>query len=198
MDDLQEATEPYGQWMDTPEYGRVWRPDPGIVGDDFEPYLTNGRWISADEGWAFESAWVWGWAAFHYGRWVYSSGNLRWLWCPDLLWGPAWVQWRTVADTVAWLPLAPRAVKVDPRVYAPLWIAVESQNFTRTDLPRYRVPTSSRVLAGRSAPPAPPARISPLARLRHGPPARTAPTASAPVAPTKAPPDQRKKAPSHL
>src|SRR5947209_10186094 len=61
MDDLQQATEPYGEWLDTPEYGRVWRPDQAVVGDDFEPYLTNGHWISAEEGWAFESAWIWGW-----------------------------------------------------------------------------------------------------------------------------------------
>ena len=83
MDDLQQATEPYGDWLDTPEYGRVWRPDQQVVGDDFEPYLTNGRWISADEGWAFESAWVWGWATFHYGRWLYDARTMRWLWCPD-------------------------------------------------------------------------------------------------------------------
>ena len=35
MDDLQQATEPYGDWLDTPEYGRVWRPDPQVVGDDW-------------------------------------------------------------------------------------------------------------------------------------------------------------------
>jgi hypothetical protein len=173
MDDFQQATQPYGSWLDTPEYGRVWRPDQEVVGDDFEPYLTNGRWISADDGWSFESAWVWGWATFHYGRWVYDAGATRWLWCPDLVWGPAWVQWRTVADTVAWVPLAPRTVTIDPRVYVPLWIAVETRSFLHPDLARHRIPASPRVLAGRSAPPALPPRSGPPAPLHRGPPRPT-------------------------
>jgi hypothetical protein len=188
MDDLQQATQPYGEWLDTPEYGRVWQPDQGVVGDDFEPYLTNGRWVSADEGWSFESAWVWGWATFHYGRWLYDARTMRWLWTPDLAWSPAWVQWRTVADTVAWVPLAPRSVTIDPHLYAPLWIAVETRSFLRPDLSRYRIPASSRVLAGRSAPPAPPPRSGPPAPLHRGPP-RTTIAASRPVpAPRRSPP----------
>jgi hypothetical protein len=187
MDDLQQATEPYGDWLDTPEYGRVWRPDQQVVGDDFEPYLTNGRWISADEGWAFESAWVWGWATFHYGRWVYDARTLRWLWCPDLAWSPAWVQWRTVADAVAWVPLAPSTVTIDPRVYAPLWIAVEPRSFLRPDLSRYRIAASARILAGRAAPPALPPRSGPPAPLRRRPP-RTTIAASRPGAPGRAKP----------
>jgi hypothetical protein len=185
MDDLQQATEPYGDWLDTPEYGRVWRPDPQVVGDDFEPYLTNGRWISAEEGWAFESAWVWGWATFHYGRWVYDARTTRWLWCPDLAWSPAWVQWRTVADTVAWVPLAPRTVTIDPRLYAPLWIAVQTSSFLRPDLSRYRIAASPRILAGRSAPPALPPRTGPPAPLHRGPP-RTTIATSRPGAPPRA------------
>jgi hypothetical protein len=188
MDDLQQATQPYGEWLDTPEYGRVWQPDQGVVGDDFEPYLTNGHWISADEGWAFESAWVWGWATFHYGRWLYDARTTRWFWSPDLVWSPAWVQWRTVGDTVAWVPLAPRTVTVDPHVYAPLWIAVETRSFLRPDLSRYRIPVSSRVLAGRSAPPALPPRSGPPASLHRGPP-RTTIAASRPApAPRRTPP----------
>lgn len=194
MDDLQQATEPYGEWLDTPEYGRVWRPDQAVVGDDFEPYLTNGRWISAAEGWAFESAWAWGWAAFHYGRWLWDARTTRWLWSPDLVWGPAWVQWRTFADSVAWLPLAPRTVTVDPRVTAPLWIAVETRSFLRPDLSRYRIPASSQVLAGRSAPPVLPPHSGPVAPLRRGPP-RTTIAASRPVAPPRAAPGAHEKKP---
>ncbi len=192
MDDFQEATDSYGEWLDTPEYGRVWRPDQAVVGDDFEPYVTNGHWISAEEGWAFESAWAWGWAVFHYGRWFWDARTTRWLWSPDLVWGPAWVQWRTVGDTVAWLPLAPRTVTVDPRLYAPLWIAVETRSFLRPDLSRYRIAASSRVLAGRSAPPAQPARTGPVAPLRRGPPRPTT-AAAPPVKPTRKVPGPREK-----
>jgi hypothetical protein len=194
MDDLQQATEPYGEWLDTTEYGHVWRPDPAVVGDDFEPYLTNGHWISADEGWAFESAWLWGWATFHYGRWLWDARGTRWLWTPDLTWGPAWVQWRTAADSVAWVPLAPRTVTVDPRVYAPLWIAVETHSFLRPDLARYRIAASSRVLAGHAAPPALPPRTGPPAPLRRGPP-RTTIAASRPAPPPRAAPGTRGKKP---
>ena len=193
MDDFQQATEPYGAWLETPEYGRVWQPDQAVVGDDFEPYLTNGHWIAADEGWMFESAWVWGWATFHYGRWLWDARNTRWLWSPDLAWSPAWVQWRTAADTVAWLPMAPRTVTIDPRVYAALWIAVETRSFLRPDLSRYRIPASSRILAGQSAPPVLPPRTGPPAPAHRGPPRKT--TASRPVArpraaPGKPPPRQ--------
>ena len=194
MDDLQQATEPYGQWLDTSEYGRVWRPDQTVVGDDFEPYLTNGHWISAEEGWAFESAWAWGWATFHYGRWLWDARNTRWLWSPDLVWSPAWVQWRTVADSVAWLPLAPRSVTIDPRVSASHWIAVETRSFLRPDLSRYRIPASSGVLAGHSAPPALPPRSGPVAPLRRGPP-RTTIAASRPVPPPRAAPGAHEKKP---
>ena len=193
MDDLQQATEPYGEWLDTPDYGRVWRPDQAVVGDDFEPYLTNGHWISADEGWAFESAWVWGWATFHYGRWLWDDRNTRWLWSPDLAWSPAWVQWRTVADTVAWIPLAPRTVTIDPRVYAPLWIAVGTRSFQRPDLSKYRIPASSLVLAGRSAPPALPPRTGPPAPLHRGPPRKTI-AAARPAPPSRTAPG---KPPAH-
>jgi hypothetical protein len=196
MDDLQQATEPYGEWLDTPEYGRVWRPDQAVVGDDFQPYLTNGHWISAEEGWAFESAWLWGWATFHYGRWLWDARNTRWLWSPDTTWGPAWVQWRTVGDTVAWLPLAPRTVTVDPHVYAPLWIAVETRSFLRLDLSRYRITLSSRVLAGRSAPPALPPRTGPPAPLRRGPPPRTTIAPSRPAAPARGAPHAHEKPPA--
>jgi hypothetical protein len=196
MSDLQQATEPYGDWIDTPEYGRVWRPDQAVVGDDFEPYLTSGRWISAAEGWAFESAWVWGWATFHYGRWLWDARTTRWLWSPDLVWGPAWVQWRTFADSVAWLPLAPPAVTVDPRVSARLWIAVETRSFLRLDLSRYRITLSSRVLAGRSAPPALPPRTGPPAPLRRGPPPRTTIAPSRPAAPARGAPHAHEKPPA--
>jgi hypothetical protein len=50
----------------------------------------------------------WGWAAFHYGRWIQLDGYI-WAWVPDVVWGPAWVAWRYTDDYVGWAPLAPGA-----------------------------------------------------------------------------------------
>ena len=42
-------------------------------------------------------------------RWIYDAAR-GWMWTPDTTWGPAWVQWRTGPDFVAWIPLAPRSL----------------------------------------------------------------------------------------
>jgi len=73
-----EDLDDYGSWNDAPEYGHVWYPTSVAVG--WSPY-HNGHW-----GWvgAYGWSWVddapWGFAPFHYGRWVSVSG--RWGWCP--------------------------------------------------------------------------------------------------------------------
>ncbi len=93
---------PYGQWVDYPGYGYVW--SPSISG--FQPYYTNGYWVSTDQGWNWCSGYDWGWAPFHYGRWFYETGY-GWLWLPGYEWAPAWVMWRNNADFYGWAPLAP-------------------------------------------------------------------------------------------
>ena len=55
---FDETLSPYGQWVDTgegPNDGRAWRPDPDVVGEDFQPYATGGHWVSSDWGWTWES-----------------------------------------------------------------------------------------------------------------------------------------------
>ncbi len=46
----------------------------------------------------YGNTWVsdydWGWAPFHYGRWVNNRYN-EWVWIPDTVWSPAWVSWRS-------------------------------------------------------------------------------------------------------
>ena len=62
---FDETLSPYGQWVDTgegPNDGRAWRPDPDVVGEDFQPYATGGHWVSSDWGWTWESDYPWGWA----------------------------------------------------------------------------------------------------------------------------------------
>src|ERR671919_140310 len=88
-----DALSPYGDWIFVPGFGRVWRPWQHVVGFGFVPYASGGRWEYTSVGWVFESDWPWGGIAFHYGRWFYLHGE-GWLWAPDTVWGPAWVDWR--------------------------------------------------------------------------------------------------------
>ena len=94
---------PYGTWIDYPNYGHVWNPH---VNGDFRPYSTNGHWVSSAEGWAWASDYSWGWAPFHYGRWIYDD-MYGWLWIPGYDWSPAWVTWGYVDDFYCWAPLMP-------------------------------------------------------------------------------------------
>jgi hypothetical protein len=86
-----------GTWRDTPDYGNVWVPND--VGADWAPY-TNGNWIYQDPwGWTWQDYAPWGFAPFHYGRWVSFGGY--WGWAPGPYYGywgrsfyaPALVSW---------------------------------------------------------------------------------------------------------
>lgn len=94
---------PYGTWIDYPTYGHVWSPR---IGADFRPYATNGHWVFSAEGWAWSSDYNWGWAPFHYGRWLYDD-MYGWLWIPGYDWSPAWVTWGMVDNFYCWAPLMP-------------------------------------------------------------------------------------------
>ena len=49
----------------------------------------------------------WGWATYHYGRWVLLEEGPGWVWVPGYEWGPAWVAWRSSDDYIGWAPLPP-------------------------------------------------------------------------------------------
>lgn len=95
---------PYGTWIQDPQYGYVWRPD--VDQNEFRPYYTNGRWAMTEYGNTWVSNYDWGWAPFHYGRWVINSYR-QWIWLPDTTWGPAWVDWRSGDGYYGWAPMAP-------------------------------------------------------------------------------------------
>lgn len=96
--------DPYGRWMDYPDYGYVWIPN---AGPDFRPYSTNGHWVWSDDyEWMWVSDYDWGWATFHYGRWFYDS-FYGWVWVPGYEWSPAWVAWRDGGDYYGWAPIRP-------------------------------------------------------------------------------------------
>jgi hypothetical protein len=110
---FQSTLDPYGQWVSDPTYGQVWAPSASVVGSDFVPYGTCGNWVLTEYGWTWESCYDWGWAPFHYGRWVDLVG-FGWCWVPGSIWGPGWVSWRSGGGYVGWAPLPPRGVTVGP------------------------------------------------------------------------------------
>jgi hypothetical protein len=99
------SLRPYGEWIefDAGFYG--WRPLRMRAG--WRPYLY-GRWAWTDDGWYWVSSEPFGWAVFHYGRW-YFDDYYGWIWIPDRVWGPAWVEWRYNNDYLGWAPLPPYA-----------------------------------------------------------------------------------------
>jgi hypothetical protein len=89
-----EDLDEYGTWRDVPEYGNIWVPRSVEVG--WSPY-RNGRWIWVDPwGWTWVEDEPWGYAPFHYGRWVYYDNY--WGWAPGPIYArpyysPALVAW---------------------------------------------------------------------------------------------------------
>ena len=114
FDDLDDN----GDWRDDPSYGHVWYPN--HVDGDWAPYHT-GHWAWIDP-WGY--TWVddasWGYAPFHYGRWVNVGGHWGWIAGPpavEPVYAPALVVfigggpggW---GGNVGWFPLGPREVFV--------------------------------------------------------------------------------------
>ncbi|MES2873506.1 MAG: DUF6600 domain-containing protein [Bacteroidota bacterium] len=104
LETFYEELEPYGIWIDDPQYGLVWRPD--VDQDEFRPYYTRGHWEMTKYGNTWVSDYDWGWAPFHYGRWHHQSRR-GWVWIPGRKWAPAWVSWRGGGGHYGWAPLGP-------------------------------------------------------------------------------------------
>jgi uncharacterized protein DUF6600 len=100
-----DELSPYGRWIEYSPYGTCWTP----YGMDtrWRPY-SNGHWIYTEWGWTWASDEPWGWASYHYGRWLLDP-DYGWLWVPGTVWAPAWVAWRDNDDWVGWAPLPPQA-----------------------------------------------------------------------------------------
>jgi len=124
----------YGDWQSAPEYGSVWYPRG--VADDWAPYRF-GRWAWIEPwGWTWIDEAPWGFAPFHYGRWVQI--RQRWAWVPGRpagrpVYAPALVGWIGnpgwsvsigfgSAPIVGWFPLAPREVYVPAYRYSPSYV----------------------------------------------------------------------------
>jgi hypothetical protein len=105
LTDFRSTLDPYGTWSEDPTYGSVWVPSQAVVGEDFTPYVSAGRW-AYDNDYVWVSDYDWGWAPFHYGRWVY--GRSAWEWIPGRAYAGAWASWRYGEfGYVGWAPLPP-------------------------------------------------------------------------------------------
>jgi probable HAF family extracellular repeat protein len=93
-----------GSWVEAGNYGYCFRPR---VAEDWRPY-RDGHWVWTDRGWYWDSNERFGWATYHYGRWV-RIGGTGWCWVPGRQWAPAWVSWRESNEHVGWAPLPPEA-----------------------------------------------------------------------------------------
>jgi len=138
--DFQQALQPYGQWVGTPQYGQVWIP--ANMPQGWRPY-TNGHWdYTNDYGWVWVSDYEWGWAPFHYGRWTFDQ-QYGWMWVPGRTWGPAWVSFRYGDSYVGWAPLppegydAPPSYGYEPSINIAFWNFVPRQHFNDRYVDRY-------------------------------------------------------------
>ncbi|WP_423148835.1 DUF6600 domain-containing protein [Rubrolithibacter danxiaensis] len=132
-----DELEPYGRWVNDPEYGYIWSPD---AEPDFHPYVTRGHWVVTNYGNTWISDYPWGWAPFHYGRWSYSD-YYGWFWVPDYEWGPAWVSWRSGGEYYGWAPLPPRSgIHISVNIPLVRWIFVPSRYITHYRVYDYCIP----------------------------------------------------------
>ncbi|MBA4386733.1 MAG: hypothetical protein C0404_02060 [Verrucomicrobia bacterium] len=99
-----ESLRPHGTWLQVSPFGVVWRPNVVVRNAAWRPYSDGGRWIWVNNTWYWHSEYEWGWAPFHYGRWM-RSGHLGWVWVPGREWSAAWVTWRQTPTHYDWAPL---------------------------------------------------------------------------------------------
>lgn len=138
-----DELSPYGTWIQDQQYGYVWRPD--VDQEEFRPYYSNGHWVMTEYGNTWVSDYEWGWAPFHYGRWVTDRFN-QWLWIPDTTWGPAWVNWRTGGGNYGWAPLGP-SISVGFNIPSFWWVFVPQRNLYYDRFPRYHHVRNRRYLS---------------------------------------------------
>ncbi len=116
----------YGRWANTPDYGFVWFPPPGIPG--WAPYRM-GHWVWVEPwGWVWVDSAPWGFAPYHYGRWATVGG--AWAWVPGPIMRPVYSPALVVfvggggmgVGVQAWFPLGPRDPYIPWYHYGPTYL----------------------------------------------------------------------------
>jgi flagellar biosynthesis GTPase FlhF len=121
-----EDLDENGSWENSADYGPLWQPRVVAVG--WAPYQS-GHWVWVSPwGWTWIDDARWGFAPFHYGRWVHLDRG--WCWSPGrpsvrTFYAPALVAWigGAARANVAWFPLGYN------EVYRPAYRA--SNNYLR-------------------------------------------------------------------
>ena len=135
----------HGEWIEISAGYYGWRPQ--RVDRGWRPYLY-GRWAWTEYGWYWISNEPFGWATYHYGRWYFDDYH-GWIWIPDRVWGPAWVEWRYNDDYLGWAPLPPYAsfsfsigIRFTTRWFAPhgYWSFVRYRHFGQHNVNQYCSP----------------------------------------------------------
>jgi hypothetical protein len=122
-----EDLDDNGDWRDDSNYGHVWYPN--HVNAGWAPY-HEGHWAwVAPWGWTWVDDAPWGYAPFHYGRWVSVSGRWGWVAGPadvQPVYAPALVAFIGggigVGVDVGWFPLGPREVYVPTYNVSPAYV----------------------------------------------------------------------------
>jgi hypothetical protein len=139
MEDLDR----HGRWEQNADYGPLWIPR--AVAPGWAPYAA-GHWAFVRPwGWTWIDDAPWGFAPFHYGRWVYLRNT--WGWAPGTfvarpIYAPALVAWvggprvgsgvsvgisigggvGNFGASVGWFPLAPREIYVPSYRVSPRYV----------------------------------------------------------------------------
>jgi hypothetical protein len=132
-----EDLDDYGTWRSDPSYGYVWVPT--RVASGWAPYREgHWAWISP-WGWTWVDDEPWGYAPFHYGRWVNARGSWGWVPGPIAIqpvYAPALVAFiggpgftlsvgiggGGYTGNVGWFPLGPREVYVPAYQVSPAYV----------------------------------------------------------------------------
>lgn len=156
----------YGHWQRVTDYGPLWFP--AAVAPGWAPYRFGyWAWISP-WGWTWIDDAPWGFAPFHFGRWVFFNG--LWAWSPGVfvtrpVFAPALVAFiggrhfriflsSGVTPLVGWFPLAPGEVFIPSFNCSPLFIrrinapVVKIVNINVTSIQRGSVNFVNRTIPG--------------------------------------------------
>ena len=155
----------YGSWEQASDYGAVWFPSQ--VGRDWAPY-RDGRWVWTTQwGWSWVDDAPWGFAPFHYGRWVSLRG--RWAWAPGSYqprpaYAPALVGWggtsfprgyatdRRAPPRQGWTPLTPKEIYQPGFQHSPGYATRINKGYDQRNDKRVETPVQQRSYVRPSTP----------------------------------------------
>ena len=215
-----EELDRHGRWENHPDYGSLWVPIHVQAG--WAPFRF-GSWVWLRPwGWTWVDAQPWGFAPFHYGRWLMHRG--RWCWAPGTYvarpaFAPALVSWggggqggisagvvigttRRSLPGTGWAPLAPREAYRPHHAASPGYLERVNPGHGGHDRHEPRDPRSPREPRDRTTPPQPPfSAPGHVPQTRSQPPPQVAPNVPAhlpPHIPQPVSPHAPQHVPPHL